>query len=108
MTGKVFYEVIDYLAGKFISLEDRHIYAKIWHDEDTGYDRKERKDGKSYVHDQILAPSPMKQGVIVKIGDQVMGTIDEAFLEKTQARRCIRSRRKTPISSSLAEGWLHR
>ena len=33
---KDFMEIIDYLAGKYISLEDRHIYAKIWHDEETG------------------------------------------------------------------------
>ncbi|MCX6707755.1 MAG: helicase-related protein, partial [Candidatus Woesearchaeota archaeon] len=29
-------EIIEYLAGKFISLEDRHIYAKIWYDEEKG------------------------------------------------------------------------
>ena len=33
---KDFNEIIEYLAGKYISLEDRHIYAKSWHDEETG------------------------------------------------------------------------
>lgn len=31
-----FKEVIDYLSGKHISLEDRHVYAKIWYDEESG------------------------------------------------------------------------
>lgn len=29
-------DVIDYLSGKYISLEDRYVYAKIWYDQETG------------------------------------------------------------------------
>ncbi|MBW3023190.1 DEAD/DEAH box helicase, partial [Candidatus Woesearchaeota archaeon] len=36
LSRKDFGEIIDYLAGKYISLEDRHIYSKIWYDESTG------------------------------------------------------------------------
>ena len=30
-----FDDVVDYLAGKYVSLEARHVYAKIWIDEET-------------------------------------------------------------------------
>ena len=36
LTRKDFNEVLKYLAGEYTSLEDRHIYAKIWHDKETG------------------------------------------------------------------------
>ena len=78
---KDFNEIIEYLAGKYISLEDRHIYAKIWHDEETGMIGKRGKLAR-VLYMTNIGTIPDKTSVIVKIGDQIVGTIEEAFLEK--------------------------
>lgn len=78
---KDFNEVIEYLAGKYISLEDRHIYAKIWHDEETGMIGKRGKLAR-VLYMTNIGTIPDETSVIVKVGDQVVGTIEEAFLEK--------------------------
>jgi len=76
-----FNEVIDYLAGKYISLEDRHIYAKIWHDEETGMiGRRGRLARVTYMTN--IGTIPDETFVTVKVGEQTIGKIDEAFLEK--------------------------
>jgi len=76
-----FNEVIDYLCGKYTSLEDRHIYAKIWHDEETGMiGRRGRLARVTYMTN--IGTIPDETFVIVKVGEQTIGKIDEAFLEK--------------------------
>ena len=83
LTLKDFNEVLDYLSGKYISLEDRHIYAKIWHDEDTGIiGRKGRMSRVIYMTN--IGTIPDETFVVVKIAgsDHVVGKIDEAFLER--------------------------
>lgn len=76
-----FKEIIDYLSGKFVTLEDRHIYAKIWHDEETGMiGRRGRMARVLYMTN--IGTIPDETSVIVKMGDHMIGTIDEAFLEK--------------------------
>ncbi len=78
---KDFMEVIDYLAGKYISLEDRHIYAKIWHDEETGMiGRRGRLARVLYMTN--IGTIPDETSVKVKVNDQIVGTIEEAFLER--------------------------
>lgn len=72
-------EVLSYLAGEFVSLEERHVYAKIW--------RKESKIGKRgrlsrVIYMTNIGTIPDQTGVKVKIGDRMIGTIDELFLEK--------------------------
>lgn len=81
LTKKDFIEIVDYLAGKFISLEDRHIYAKIWHDEETNELGKRGKMGR-VIHMTNIGTIPDESFVIVKVGDQAIGKIDEGFLEK--------------------------
>ncbi|HLC65509.1 MAG TPA: ATP-dependent helicase [Candidatus Nanoarchaeia archaeon] len=78
---KDFLEVIDYLAGKFISLEDRHIYAKIWHDEETGMLGRKGKMGR-VIYMTNIGTIPEQTSVIVKVGEHAIGTIEEAFLER--------------------------
>ncbi|HLD97597.1 MAG TPA: ATP-dependent helicase, partial [Candidatus Nanoarchaeia archaeon] len=78
-----FKDVIDYLSGKYISLEDRHIYAKIWYDESTGMiGRRGRMSRVIYMTN--IGTIPDETFVIVKIAgtEQVVGKIDEAFLER--------------------------
>lgn len=74
-----FNDILEYLAGKFVSLEDRHIYAKIW-----------RKDGKigsrgrmgRVIYMTNIGTIPEESYVTVKVGNQVVGKIDEGFLER--------------------------
>ncbi|MBI2138097.1 ATP-dependent helicase [Candidatus Woesearchaeota archaeon] len=78
---KDFQEVIDYLTGKYISLEDRHIYAKIWHDEATGMIGRKGKMGR-VIYMTNIGTIPEEVAVKVKVGEHIVGTIEEAFLEK--------------------------
>jgi ATP-dependent Lhr-like helicase len=78
---KDFMEVIDYLSGKFASLEDRYIYAKIWYDEETGMVGRRGKMTR-VLYMTNIGTIPDETNVIVKIKEQVIGTIDEAFLER--------------------------
>jgi ATP-dependent Lhr-like helicase len=74
-----FNQILDYLSGKFVSLEDRHIYAKIWR-KDGRIGRKGRLGRVIYMTN--IGTIPDQHGVTVKVGEQVVGTIDEAFLER--------------------------
>lgn len=76
-----FNEIISYLAGKYASLEDRHIYAKIWHDEDTGMiGRKGRMSRVIYMTN--IGTIPDESFITVKVGNQTIGKLDEGFLER--------------------------
>ncbi|HLC66651.1 MAG TPA: ATP-dependent helicase, partial [Candidatus Nanoarchaeia archaeon] len=79
LTRGDFDEVIDYLAGKHISLEDRHIYAKIWV-QDGRMGRRGKLGRVIYMTNIGTIPDETK--VIVKQGEHVVGTIEEGFLEK--------------------------
>jgi ATP-dependent Lhr-like helicase len=78
---KDFNDVIDYLAGKYISLEDRYIYAKIWHDEETNMIGRKGRMGR-VIYMTNVGTIPDQTRIMVKVGTQPVGTIDEAFLEK--------------------------
>lgn len=74
-----FQNVIQYLAGEFSSLEDRHVYARIW--------RKEGRIGKRgkmsrMIYMTNIGTIPEQESIIVKIGNEPIGMIDEIFLEK--------------------------
>jgi len=74
-------DLLSYLAGEFGALEDRHIYGRIW------FDRDENKIGKRgrmtrVIYMTNIGTIPDRQGVIVKIGNRKIGTLDEGFLEK--------------------------
>ncbi len=81
LTKTEFKEVLDYLSGKYISLEDRHIYAKIWHDEDTKEIGKKGKMSR-VIYMTNIGTIPDETFVTVKVGEQPIGKIDEAFLER--------------------------
>lgn len=72
-------EILDYLSGKFVSLEDRHVYAKIWRNKGK-IGRKGRMGRVIYMTN--IGTIPDESFVLVKVGSQVVGKIDEAFLEK--------------------------
>ena len=81
LSRKDFMDVIDYLSGKYTPLEDRHIYAKIWYDEETGMIGRKGKMGR-VIYMTNIGTIPDEASVRVKIGEQVIGTIDEGFLER--------------------------
>ncbi len=76
---KDYEDILAYLAGEHTSLEERHIYAKIW-----------RKDGRigrrgkmaRVIYMTNVGTIPDTTGVLVKVGEQTVGSIDEAFLER--------------------------
>src|SRR3989344_7594086 len=78
---KDFFDIIDYLAGEYTYLEDRYVYAKIWHDKETGMIGKRSKLAR-VIYMTNTGTIPDETFVTVKVGDQVIGHIDEAFLER--------------------------
>ncbi len=76
-----FEEVLDYLAGTFASLEDRYVYAKIWYDSETNQIGKKGRMSR-IINMTNIGTIPDTTGILVKIKDVVVGTIDEGFLEK--------------------------
>ncbi len=76
-----FDEVIKYLAGHYTSLETRHVYAKIWFDEQTGMiGRRGRLARVLYMTNVGTIPDEAR--IKVKMGAHSIGTIDEIFLER--------------------------
>ncbi len=76
-----FFETIKFLAGEYASLEDRHVYAKIWYDRETGSIGKKGKLAR-VIYLTNIGTIPEETYVTVKVGDQPVGKIDEGFLEK--------------------------
>ena len=74
-----FMNVLKYLSGEFSSLEDRHVYAKIWMNEN-----KIGKRGKMarVIYMTNSGTIPDESNVKVKINDYSVGTVEEEFLEK--------------------------
>lgn len=74
-----FQQVLSFLAGEYTSLEDRHVYAKIWrHDGMIG--RKGKLARVIYMTN--VGTIPDQTGVKVKVGDKIVGIIEEDFLER--------------------------
>ncbi len=78
---KDYKEILDYLSGKYISLEDRSIYAKIWHDEETGMIGKKGRMSR-VIYMTNIGTIPDESFVTVKVGEHPIGKIDESFLER--------------------------
>tara|TARA_Y100000310_G_scaffold74141_1_gene70277 strand:- start:718 stop:3576 length:2859 start_codon:yes stop_codon:yes gene_type:complete len=81
LSSKDFMAVIDYLAGKHVSLEDRYIYAKIWYDKETKMVGRKGKMGR-VIYMTNVGTIPDSTGVLVKVGSHTVGMIEEAFLER--------------------------
>ncbi len=80
-----FDSVLDYLSGEFTSLEDRHVYAKIWRDKETGMIGKKGKLSR-IIYMTNIGTIPDEAHVTVKVGEQIIGHIDEGFLERLKSR----------------------
>lgn len=83
LTHNDFVSVLSYLAGDYTSLEDRYVYAKIWVD----YDEKRfGKRGKlaRMLYSTNIGTIPDRTAARVKCNGQVVGRIEEDFMEKLQ------------------------
>ncbi len=78
-----FFELIKYLSGQYASLEERHVYARIWYDEKTGNIGRKGKMAR-IIYLTNVGTIPEETFVTVKVGDQIVGMIDEGFLERLQ------------------------
>lgn len=76
-----FMDLIKFLSGEFVSLEERHVYAKIWYDKDTGEIGKRGKLAR-VIYMTNIGTIPEETYVTVKVGEQIVGKIDEGFLER--------------------------
>ncbi len=76
-----FFELIKFLSGHYVSLEERHVYARIWYDPETGDIGKRGKMAR-VIYMTNIGTIPDESYVTIKIGDQIVGKIDEGFLEK--------------------------
>ncbi len=76
-----FFELIKFLSGHYVSLEERHVYARIWYDAETGDIGKRGKMAR-VIYMTNIGTIPDESYVTIKIGDQIVGKIDEGFLEK--------------------------
>ena len=77
----IFMEVIEYLSGEYSKLEDRNVYAKIWYDPQTGEIGKRGRMAR-VMYMTNIGTIPDESYVQVKIGEQIIGHIDEGFLER--------------------------
>jgi len=84
---KDFIEVIRYLTGQYVSLEDRNVYAKIWYDESNGMIGKRGKMAR-VLYMTNIGTIPDESFIKVKIQgskddeNAFIGKIDENFLER--------------------------
>jgi ATP-dependent Lhr-like helicase len=78
---KDFFEVIRFLSGEYVSLEERHVYGRIWYDQESGNIGKKGKMAR-IIYMTNIGTIPEESYVTVKIGEQIVGKIDEGFLER--------------------------
>ncbi len=76
-----FFELIKFLSGQYVSLEERHVYARIWYDEESGNIGKKGKMAR-VVYMTNIGTIPEETYITVKVGEQIVGMIDEGFLER--------------------------
>lgn len=75
--------VLSYLAGEYTDLEDRYVYAKIWADYDTNMFGKRGKLARM-LYSTNIGTIPDRSSARVKCAGQVVGHVEEDFMEKLQ------------------------
>ncbi len=74
--------VVRYLSGAYAGFEERHIYAKIWHDEETGMIGKRGRNARMiYFLNSGTIPDEFSCDVLTR-DQQWVGTLDEKYLER--------------------------
>ena len=75
-----FDEVMKFLSGEYVSLEERNVYAKVYVDENNVLKKRGRMARVIYMTN--IGTIPDETSVKVKIGTEYIGSIAEPFLEK--------------------------
>ncbi len=83
LTENDYLSVLSYLAGEYTDLEDRYVYAKIWADYDTNMFGKRGKLARM-LYSTNIGTIPDRSSARVKCAGQVVGNVEEAFMEKLQ------------------------
>ncbi|HIE33541.1 MAG TPA: ATP-dependent helicase, partial [Candidatus Altiarchaeales archaeon] len=76
-----FDSVIDYLAGEYVELEQRNVYAKIWVNREKGLIGRRSRMAR-VLYSTNVGTIPDESYVKVKIGNHSVGKIEEEFLER--------------------------
>ncbi len=76
-----FMSVVDYLTGEFASLEDRNVYAKIWHNKEKGLIGRRGRLARA-IYSTNIGTIPDESYLTVKQKDEPIGKVEEAFLER--------------------------
>src|SRR3989344_9384847 len=78
-----FIELLKYLSGEYVSLEDRHVYAKIWWDKETNtIGRKGKLARVIYMTNIRTIPDESFVKVKLQGTEAIVGMIDEGFVER--------------------------
>ncbi|MCZ3367350.1 MULTISPECIES: ATP-dependent helicase [Methanobacterium] len=83
LTINDYLSVLSYLAGEYTDLEDRYVYAKIWADYDTNMFGKRGKLARM-LYSTNIGTIPDRSSARVKCAGQVVGHVEEDFMEKLQ------------------------
>jgi ATP-dependent helicase Lhr and Lhr-like helicase len=76
-----YHSVLSYLAGEYTRLEDRYVYAKIWVDWDENRMGRRGKLARM-LYSTNIGTIPDRSAAVVKCCGQVVGRIEEDFMEK--------------------------
>lgn len=75
--------VLSYMAGEYVELEDRYVYAKIWVDYDQNMFGKRGRLARM-LYSTNIGTIPDRSGAVVKCSGEIVGHIEEDFMEKLQ------------------------
>jgi ATP-dependent Lhr-like helicase len=82
LTKADFLSVVEYLAGKYVGLESRRVYAKIWYDEREGaFGRKGKLTKLIYFMNIGTIPDEVAVDVLTH-DNKWIGSIEEEFLSR--------------------------
>lgn len=76
-----YHSVLSYLAGEYTRLEERYVYAKIWVDWDENRMGRRGKLARM-LYSTNIGTIPDRSAAVVKCGGEVVGRIEEDFMEK--------------------------
>ncbi|MDR3222983.1 MAG: ATP-dependent helicase [Methanobrevibacter sp.] len=74
-------DVLSYLAGEYIELEDRYIYPKIWIDYDKNIFGKKGRLAR-VIYSTNVGTIPDSSNVLVKLENNPIGKINHEFMDK--------------------------
>ncbi len=88
LSEKNYRKVLDYVAGEYAELEDQHVYGKIWVGEDDDnpgrevFGRRGKMTRVIYMTNIGTIPDESSYRVALRGNDEIVGTLDEAFLDR--------------------------